>query len=371
MPSNDTTHPAVILSTAKNLVRGNETLRSAQGDKPDVQLQTLLEVKDLRISFPLDEGTVKAVDGIDLAIERGGVLGLVGESGCGKSVTAQSILRIVPRPGRIDSGQILLHRHTAADSPAKVIDIARLNPTGKEIRSIRGKDISMIFQEPMSSFSPLHTIGSHISEAILEHQSISRQEARTLAIELLSKVGIPNAARRFEQYPHELSGGMRQRAMIAIALSCNPSLLIADEPTTALDATIQAQILDLMRGLQKEIGMAILFITHNLGTVAQMADRVAIMYLGKVVETGTVRDIFHHPHHPYTRDLLRAIPRIGKTRGQRLAAIGGGIPNPFERPSGCAFHPRCKDYIAGRCEASAPAMTQVSDSHSVWCFRLQ
>jgi oligopeptide/dipeptide ABC transporter ATP-binding protein len=331
----------------------------------------LLEIQDLRISFPLDEGTVKAVDGIDLAIERGSVLGLVGESGCGKSVTAQSILRIVPRPGRIDGGQILLHRLASADSPGEVIDITRLDPAGKQIRSIRGQDVAMIFQEPISSFSPLHTIGSHITEAILEHQEISKREARTLAIELLSKVGIPNPARRFEQYPHELSGGMRQRAMIAIALSCNPSLLIADEPTTALDATIQAQILDLMRGLQKEIGMAILFITHNLGAVAQMADRVAIMYLGKVVEKGAVRDIFHHPQHPYTRDLLRAIPHIGKTRGKRLAAIGGGIPHPFERPSGCAFHPRCKEYIAGRCEVAAPAMTQVSDGHSVWCFRLQ
>ena len=331
---------------------------------------TLLEIKNLCVSFPLDEGLVKAVDGVDLHLERGTVLGVVGESGCGKSVTAQSILRIVPRPGRIDAGEIWLSRLPAgASGPGETVDLARLSPSGKQIRSIRGKEISMIFQEPMSSFSPLYTIGSHIMEAILEHRKMPRREAHELAVELLAKVGIPHPARRVDQYPHELSGGMRQRAMIAVALSCNPDLLIADEPTTALDVTIQAQILDLMRDLQEETGMAILFITHNLGAIAQIADRVAIMYLGKVMEEGLVREIFHDPRHPYTRDLLLAVPRIGKTRGQKLAAIGGGIPNPFERPPGCRFHPRCKEFLPGTCDAAEPLVSRITESHQVRCFR--
>jgi len=330
--------------------------------------QALLEIKGLRVSFATNEGVVRAVEGIDLSIDRGTVLGLVGESGCGKSVTAQSIVRILPRLARIDEGRILLHRK-GADGTVQVVDVARLAPGGREIRSIRGGDVGMVFQEPMSSFSPLHTIGSHLNEAILEHGNMTRKQARELGIGLLGKVGIPNPARRFDQYPHELSGGMRQRAMIAIALSCNPALLIADEPTTALDATIQAQILDLMRSLQKSLGMAILFITHNLGAVAQLADHVAIMYLGLVVEQGTVREIFHDPRHPYTRDLLRAVPRIGRTRGQRLAAIGGGIPSPFERPAGCPFHPRCREAEPGRCDAGLPGAAWVSGSHSVSCFR--
>jgi oligopeptide/dipeptide ABC transporter ATP-binding protein len=343
-----------------------------QGDLRMLADDILLQISDLCVTFPLDEGTVKAVDGVSLTIPPGKVLGLVGESGCGKSVTAQSILRIVPRPGRIVSGQILLHRRPISPGePEEIIDITRLHPSGKQIRAIRGGDISMIFQEPMSSFSPLYTIGSHICEAILEHQRISAREARSLGIELLHKVGIPNPGRRFDQYPHELSGGMRQRAMIAVALSSNPALLIADEPTTALDMTIQAQILDLMRALQQDIGMAILFITHNLGAVAQMADQIAIMYLGKVVEEGQTRQIFSNPQHPYTRGLLSSIPRIGKTRGQRLAAIGGGIPNPFERPAGCAFHTRCSEFMPGVCDVEVPGQSSVSAGHSVWCFRRQ
>lgn len=334
--------------------------------------QELLQITGLHIDFPLDEGTVKAVDGVSLGMRRGKVLGLVGESGCGKSVTAQAILRIVPRPGSITQGKILFHRAPASTGEKpEVIDITRLHPAGKQIRAIRGKDIAMIFQEPMSSFSPLYTIGSHICEAILEHQRISAQEARGLGIELLHKVGIPNPGKRYDQYPHELSGGMRQRAMIAVALSSNPALLIADEPTTALDVTIQAQILDLMRTLQQDTGMAILFITHNLGAVAQMADRIAIMYLGKVVEEGQTQEIFSNPQHPYTRGLLNSIPRIGKTRGQRLTAIGGGIPNPFERPPGCAFHTRCGEFVPGLCDREYPGQSQVSAEHKVWCFRRQ
>ena len=329
----------------------------------------LLEIKDLRVSFPLDEGTVRAVEGVDLTIRRGEVLGVVGESGCGKSITAHSILRIIPQPGRIDSGQILFHPPGASGTNENgVVDLAKFNPTGPEIRNIRGKDIAMIFQEPMSSFSPVHTIGSHIEEAILLHQMVTPAEARKMTIELLRLVGISGAEQRVDNYPHQFSGGMRQRAMIAMALSCNPSLLIADEPTTALDVTIQAQILELMRGLQKRLGMAVMFITHNLGVIAQIADTVAIMYLGQVVEYGPVREILRNPKHPYTVDLLRAVPRLGKTAGQRLVAIEGSIPSPFERPSGCPFHPRCSRAMEGRCEVHMPAVTQLDAQHSVRCL---
>ncbi len=329
----------------------------------------LLEIKDLRISFPLDEGTVQAVEGVSLTVRRGEVLGVVGESGCGKTVTAQSVLRIIPPPGRIDAGQILFH---PAGWPGAngdgVVDLARLNPTGSEIRNIRGKDIAMIFQEPMSSFSPVHTIGSQIIEAILLHQDVSKAKAREMTIELLRLVGISGAEQRVDNYPHQFSGGMRQRAMIAMALSCNPSLLIADEPTTALDVTIQAQILELMRGLQKRLGMAVMFITHNLGVIAQIADTVAIMYLGQVVEYGPVREILRNPKHPYTVDLLRAVPRLGKTAGQRLVAIEGSIPSPFHRPTGCPFHPRCSRVMLGRCDVKTPTLTRLDDPHSVRCF---
>ena len=329
----------------------------------------LLEIKDLKISFPLDEGFIRAVEGVNLTVRRGEVLGVVGESGCGKTVTAQSILRIIPSPGRIDSGQILFHPPGASASNGHgMVDIAKMNPTGREIREIRGKDIAMIFQEPMSSFSPVHTIGSQIMEAILLHQPVIPAQARQQTIELLRLVGISGAEQRVDNYPHQFSGGMRQRAMIAMALSCNPSLLIADEPTTALDVTIQAQILDLMRDLQKRIGMAVMFITHNLGVIAQIADTVAIMYLGQVVEYGPVREILRNPKHPYTVDLLRAVPRLGKTAGQRLVAIEGSIPSPFQRPSGCPFHPRCSRAIQGRCEVHMPALTQLDDQHSVRCL---
>ena len=329
----------------------------------------LLEIKDLRVSFPLDEGTVRAVEGVNLTMRRGEVLGVVGESGCGKSITAHSILRIIPHPGRIDSGQILFHPASQSGPNGNgVVDLARLTPTGSEIRDIRGKDIAMIFQEPMSSFSPVHTIGSQIEEAILLHQMVTPVEARKMTIELLRLVGISGAEQRVDNYPHQFSGGMRQRAMIAMALSCNPALLIADEPTTALDVTIQAQILELMRGLQKRLGMAVMFITHNLGVIAQIADSVAIMYLGQVVEYGPVREILRNPKHPYTVDLLRAVPRLGKTAGQRLVAIEGSIPSPFQRPSGCPFHPRCSRAMQGRCEVHEPAITHLDDKHSVRCL---
>lgn len=329
----------------------------------------LLEIKDLRVSFPLDEGLVRAVEGVNLTIRRGEVLGVVGESGCGKSITAHSVLRIIPQPGRIDGGQILFHAPSQSSAHGNgVVDLAQLNPTGSAIRDIRGKDIAMIFQEPMSSFSPVHTIGSQIMEAILLHQGVTKEEARQKSIELLRLVGISSPEQRVDNYPHQFSGGMRQRAMIAMALSCNPSLLIADEPTTALDVTIQAQILELMRGLQKRLGMAIMFITHNLGVIAQIADTVAIMYLGQVVEYGPVREILRNPKHPYTVDLLRAVPRLGKTAGQRLVAIEGSIPSPFERPSGCPFHTRCSRMMPGRCEVHMPAVTHFDNQHTVRCL---
>jgi len=322
----------------------------------------LLSIQNLHVSFQLDEGLVHAVEGVNLNLDSGQVLGLVGESGCGKSVTAQSVLRIVPRPGRITSGQILYRRGS------QVIDIAQLSPNSREIRTIRGCDVGMIFQEPMSSFSPLHTVGNQIIEAIRTHQSITPSQARVKAADLLADVGIPDPNRCLNQYPHELSGGMRQRAMIASALSCSPSLLIADEPTTALDVTIQAQILDLLHHLQESLGMSVLFITHNLGVVAQVADQVTIMYLGHAVENGPVTEIFSSPAHPYTQELLKAIPRIGKTQGQRLAAIGGSVPGPFERPRGCRFNPRCKAFIKGKCDQETPEMVSISDNHQVRCF---
>jgi oligopeptide/dipeptide ABC transporter ATP-binding protein len=334
-----------------------------------VDNNVLLEIKDLRVSFPLDEGMVRAVEGVNLTIRRGEVLGVVGESGCGKSVTAHSVLRILPHPGRIEAGQILFYPSEQSGANGNgVVDLAQLNPTGSEIRNIRGKDIAMIFQEPMSSFSPVHTIGNQISEAILLHQKVTQVKAREMTIELLQLVGISGAAQRVDNFPHQFSGGMRQRAMIAMALSCNPALLIADEPTTALDVTIQAQILELMRGLQKRLGMAVMFITHNLGVIAQIADTVAIMYLGQVVEYGPVREILRNPKHPYTVDLLRAVPRLGKTAGQRLVAIEGSIPSPFQRPSGCPFHPRCSRMMPGRCEVHMPAVTQLDNQHSVRCL---
>jgi peptide/nickel transport system ATP-binding protein len=330
--------------------------------------KVLLEIKDLKIAFPLDEGNVQAVQSVNLTLRRGEILGVVGESGCGKTVTAQSILRIIPPPGRIEAGQILFHRPDGHANGNDVVDLAQLNPTGSEIRKIRGKDIAMIFQEPMSSFSPVHTIGSHIIEAIQLHQKVSKEKAREMTIELLRLVGISGAEQRVDNYPHQFSGGMRQRAMIAMALSCNPSLLIADEPTTALDVTVQAQILDLIRDLQKRLGMAVLFITHNLGVIAQIADSIAIMYLGQVVEYGPVREILRNPKHPYTIDLLRAVPRLGKASKERLVAIEGNIPSPFQRPSGCPFHTRCREFMAGRCDLNLPHLTSIAENHSVRCF---
>src|SRR5712664_580041 len=271
----------------------------------------LLSVRNLKTYFPQDEGTVKAVDGVNLDLYPGATLGIVGESGCGKSVTARSILRIVDRPGRIVDGEIQFRRPAADGASGGVmVDLATLPSNGPEMRSIRGAEIALIFQEPMSSFSPVHTVGNQIIEAILLHQQVDKREARARAIDMLRRVGIPLPEQRLEAYAYQLSGGLRQRAMIAMALSCNPRLLIADEPTTALDVTTQAQILDLMRHLQQEYGMAIVLITHDLGVVAEMADDVVVMYLGRIVEQASVDEIFYAPKHPYTQALLRSIPHI-------------------------------------------------------------
>ncbi|MEO8394962.1 MAG: ABC transporter ATP-binding protein [Chloroflexota bacterium] len=328
--------------------------------------EPLLEVNDLKLHFFTDEGVVKAVDGVSYTIQRGKTLCVVGESGSGKSVAARAILQIVHPPGKIVGGTILYHR-PLADGSNETIDITALDERGATVRAIRGKEIAMIFQEPMASFSPLYTVGNQISEAIRLHEDVSKQEARNRSIELLKRVGIPRPEQRINEYPFRLSGGMLQRCMIAMALSCNPKLLIADEPTTALDVTTQAQILDLMRELQVDYGMAILFITHDLGVVAEIADDVAVMYLGNVVERADADTIFNDPQHPYTSALLRSLPKIGDAR-QRLDAIQGMVPSPFMRPTGCPFHPRCEKAVTGLCDRVEPATIAISSDHETRCL---
>jgi oligopeptide/dipeptide ABC transporter ATP-binding protein len=333
---------------------------------PD-QDNLVLEVKSLKTYFQVFEGVLKAVDGVSFSIKKGRTLGIIGESGCGKSVTAQSILRIVPSAGRIEAGEILFHR-TGPNGTAKIVDLAGLDARGEMIRQIRGREISMIFQEPMTSFGPVHTIGSQIVEAIRLHmENMGKRQAKEQAIQFLDRVGIPKARETVDAYPHQLSGGMRQRAMIAMALCCNPSLLIADEPTTALDVTIQAQILELLRQLQRELGMAMLYITHNLSVIAGVAHEVAVMYLGRIVEYASVEEIFDNPTHPYTVALWRSIPRLeGKL--SRLESIKGTVPSPFGAQRGCPFYSRCEVSKEGLCDKAFPEMTEVHPGHRVWCF---
>jgi peptide/nickel transport system ATP-binding protein len=330
--------------------------------------EALLSVRNLKTYFAQDEGTVRAVDGVSFDVAPGATLGIVGESGCGKSVTARSILRIVDRPGRIVDGEILFRRRPTNGGAAPLLDLAKLDANGGEMRAIRGAEIALIFQEPMSSFSPVHTIGNQIVEAIRLHQPVSRRAAREQTVEILRRVGVSSPEERVDQLSNQLSGGLRQRAMIAMALSCKPTLLIADEPTTALDVTTQTQILELMRQLQKEDGMAIMLITHDLGVIAEMATDVAVMYLGRVVEQAPVDAIFHAPRHPYTRALLRSIPRIRAATRERLTPIAGAVPHPYDRPSGCSFHPRCAEFMAGKCDRQAPSLKGVGDRHAVSCF---
>jgi len=330
----------------------------------------LLEVKNLQTRFFLDEGIVHAVDGVDFEIRRGKTLGVVGESGCGKSVTGRSILRIVDEPGRIVAGEILYHRRAERQGVVEaeqIIDLVKLDSNGREIRAIRGGDISMVFQEPMTSFSPVHTIGNQILEGIYLHLAVDKQEAHEIAVDMLNRCGLPRPQQVIENYPWELSGGMRQRAMIARALVCRPSLLIADEPTTALDVTTETQILQLMQDLQDDLGMAILFITHDLGVIAEMAQEVIVMYLGRVVERADVRSLFQEAKHPYTQALLESIPRIERNRKTRLSAIEGMVPSPFNIPAGCPFHTRCPKVIPAVCDTTDPPTVNLGDGHLVNC----
>lgn len=324
----------------------------------------LMQVKNLQISWHLDKALIPIVCGLDFSLEPGKVLALVGESGCGKSVTSLSLLRLLAKELKIIDGEILL----SGTDGDKTVDIAKLNPRGREIQEIRGGIASMIFQEPMSSFSPLYTIGHQIIEVIQQHKNNTKEEARTTTINLLRKVGLADPEKAVDRFPGEFSGGMRQRAMIAKALSCNPRLLIADEPTTALDVTIQAQILDLMNEVKEEFGTSIIFISHDLGVVGQIADDVAIMYMGSIVEKGPVKEIFKYPKHPYTMKLLDAIPRLGDLEDRkRLEPIRGSVPTLFSRPRGCAFHDRCDYFMKGICDESFPDLQEISEDHQVAC----
>jgi len=325
--------------------------------------QSLLRVRGLRTYADVPGGVLRVLDGVDLEVGRGRTVCIVGESGCGKSMTARSILRLVPPPLRFAGGEVLLRGRDGIET-----DLARLAPYGRELRAIRGRDIGMIFQEPMSALSPVHTIGNQMAEAIRLHEKVSRQEVRSRSIEMLQRVGLPRPDQRLDAYSFQLSGGMRQRAMIAMALVCGPALLIADEPTTALDVTTQAQILDLMRELRADLGMSILLITHDLGVVAEMADEVAVMYLGLVVERGPVDEVFHDPRHPYTRALLRSNPRHGGSSGRRLPVIAGSVPDLLNRPAGCPFHSRCEEAIAGTCDRLDPALVDLGRGHAARCF---
>jgi oligopeptide/dipeptide ABC transporter ATP-binding protein len=359
---------------------------SAINEKSDI----LVEVKDLKVEFDVRDGIIKAVDGATFNIRVGQTLGVIGESGCGKSVTARAILRMVPRPGKVTGGDILYHRRIRSNG-SEVTDVIRVNdldPDGEVIRQIRGGEIGMIFQEPMSSLTPVYTVGSHIyeavslhrltpfrkvgdqiTEAVRAHRQVDKEEAHGISVDMLQRVGIPQPEQRVDSYPHQLSGGQRQRVMIAIALSCQPKMLIADEPTTALDVSIEAQILDIMRELQETVDMAIMFITHNLGVVAEMAQEMVVMYMGKVVEKANAVELFYEAQHPYTRALLRSIPHVGKRSGERLASIEGMVPDPFNLPPGCVFHPRCPSFMPGKCDRIVPSWTQVEgEDHWARCL---
>ena len=325
-------------------------------------MTALLDVHDLRVRFHSDDGVVPAVNGVSFSLEAGETVALVGESGSGKSVTSLAIMRLTPRSGCEVGGKILF-RDGVERSDLLALPV-------EAMRAVRGNRISMIFQEPMTSLNPVKTVGEQIAEAILCHRAISRAAALDRAAELLDLVGIPEPRKRLENYPHHMSGGMRQRAMIAMALSCEPALLIADEPTTALDVTVQAQILELLKRLQERTGMAVVFITHNLGVVAEIADRVMVMYAGRIVEQAEVRDLFARPRMPYTRGLLRSVPNLVPGRGRRrFEAVPGNVPDPMHLPKGCSFHPRCQHFLPGLCDAALPALDVTEDGHLARCVR--
>jgi peptide/nickel transport system ATP-binding protein len=328
------------------------------GGAGTARAERLLEIKGLKTHFFTEEGVVRAVDGVDLHIDKGETLGIVGESGCGKTVTALSVMKLIPMPpGRIIEGQMLYQGK----------DLVTLPPA--QMRKIRGKEISMVFQEPMTSLNPVFTIGEQIAEAIRLHEGLGRRDAMAKTVDMLKLVHIPNPDRRVKEYPHQLSGGMRQRVMIAMALSCNPKLLIADEPTTALDVTIQAQILELLNELKAKIGMAVMLITHDMGVIAETAQRVMVMYAGKVVEEASVKNLFKEPLHPYTQGLLRSIPRIdlAATKKQRLEAIPGVVPSLLNLPKGCRFTPRCP-HAMPVCSEQEPVLKEVRPGHKVSCW---
>ncbi|MFP3952609.1 MAG: ABC transporter ATP-binding protein [Candidatus Bipolaricaulota bacterium] len=322
---------------------------------------SLIDLKDLKTYFYTEDGVVQAVDGVTFSINRQQTMGVVGESGSGKSVTALSVMGLVPMPpGKIVEGEILFHRDGGT------VDLTKLNPKGKEMRSIRGNEIAMIFQEPMTSLNPVFTIGNQIMEAITLHQNVNKKKARKIAINMLEEVGIPLPEQRVDEYPHQLSGGMRQRAMIAMALSCNPTMLIADEPTTALDVTIQAQILELMADLQEEFETSIMFITHDLGVIAEITNFVVVMYLGKIVESGEVHEIYHNPTMPYTQGLMESIPSLDVDKG-RLQPIKGVVPDPYDIPEGCPFNNRCP-HVMDVCKEEDPPLVEVAQGHKSACW---
>ncbi len=327
------------------------------------EMKPIIQVKNLGVNIKMDEGLLTPVRGVDFEIYPGETLGLVGESGCGKSLTNKAILGINDKKCA-STGEIFFR-----NDQDEVVDLLKLNPRGKEIRAIRGKQISMIFQEPMVAFSPMYTIGNQINECTRLHITKDKKESKRISLEMMKLVGIANAEKRYDQYPHEFSGGMLQRALIAMALVCRPRLLIADEPTTALDVTIQAQILELMQELQKELGMAILFITHDLGTVAKMCDRVAVMYLGKIVETGTAAEIYKNPQHPYTKGLMGSVHKIGSLKADRLYSIEGTVPLALNLQPGCGFYDRCSERIEGLCNKVDPETLCLGGSHCVACHR--
>ena len=331
----------------------------------------LIEVRNLQVNFNLLEGTVHALNGVDFDIVRGKSLGVIGESGCGKSVTAQSILRIVPTPpAKIVSGEILFHKDTG-NGQRETINILELEASGEKMRKIRWKDIAMVFQEPMTSFSPLFTIGNQIIEAVVLHNpGMTETQARQHTIDILGHVGIPQPTRLVDSYPHQFSGGMRQRAMIAMALSCRPTLLIADEPTTALDVTIEAQILELLQKLRAEFNMSMMYISHDLAVIGEMSDTIMVMYLGQIMERASRDELFDNPSHPYTQALWRSIPRI--EGGQdKLEPIAGTLPSPFMEQKGCPFFSRCEHRIPGLCDTQRPPMFKLSPTHEVSCFLFQ
>ncbi len=330
----------------------------------------VLKISNLHTYFYTDIGISRALNGVSFEIPLGKVMGVVGESGCGKSVTALSIMRLLAKNAKIVKGEITFYRHTKKDGSMVIepVNLVKLNPMSQEMRNIRGAELAMIFQEPMTSLNPSYTVGDQISEAIILHQGVDHAEGIQRAITILDQVGMANPKYVVNRYPHELSGGMRQRAMIAMGLSCHPAVLFADEPTTALDVTTEAQILDLMRDLQAHFGTTIVIITHNLGVVAQMCDTVAVMYLGRIVEQAPIDEIFYNPKHPYTSALLNSIPHVGSRVKDRLQPIRGVVPDPYSRIQGCSFSPRCNSFMPGKCDKAAPGLSNINPIHTVRCF---